>query len=1076
MEKYIEDINILGVHKLDGRAYNIPTTSQCLNGEWDFKLRDNVYDALEDAKEIGVDGLSSDSNSGGAFSPITVPGHWQLQGHGAPQYTNMVFPFAVNPPFVPTDNPTGVYTVQFKPEWKKIGDKDDNYRIRFDGVDSALYVFLNGKFVGFSLGSRNPAEFEISGPLLPNRTNCLVCVVPQWSSGSYIEDQDQWWFSGIFRDVHLIGYPRTGHIEDFAIETHSISDDTKSAIIKLEATIEHMSDVGVDLVWRIDQSYDTQVSATHISANEMCHSQRFSGTISLVTEVKNPQLWTAETPYLYSVEIELWNNGTLLHTVNTHLGIRTVEIKGEDFLVNGKNVMFKGTNRHDNDPWKGRAVSEEDIKHDLKLMKKHNLNAVRCSHYPSHPSLVYWADVYGLYVIDEADLECHGFGTVARGKPVRSGEDYGKDRLSPKIPGSSQAYASDNPMWKEAYLDRSKRMVYRDRNHPCVVMWSLGNESAFGSNHVEMYKWIKSRYPKWPVHYEGDRADTTMDVYSRMYVDFNYLNQVGRDKNQKPFIMCEYGHAMGNGPGALDEYMELFYKYRRHHGGFIWEWANHGLVKTDPSSGRQFFAFGGDFDEPVHDGTFVMDGLCTSDHLPTPGLLQLKHVYRPADFEFAVHGQKLHIKLVNLQDIVGFDDYYLVVDISVYPRKTPGPPIAPHWVQTTIYSNELGENSWNKIDLPDDLIKLNQQEGNEIVATASLRLTEEKLWAEKNHEVSFGQYIFEKENNSSEITENHPHENKFKVKETNRSFTITTEKGGSTEVEISKATGKFLKIINSNGNKVVETGPELGFWRAPTDNDLGGDAKDWKSHHLGNFHTSLESLSVDLSEDSTTAKVEIRSWSAPPVVQWGVASTTVYIFQLNHHNLEAVVKVNSLCKGYIPNTLPRVGLDFVLPESLKTVTWLGKGPGETYADSKTGNKIGWFEAQNYDLFTSYEVPQDNGNRSEVRWVTVGSKPYRNHGNSMGFLRGANNYDRLSFISIDNDSLLNFESQPWSPNELEKAAHSYELESYPVRNHFRVDFAVHGLGSASCGPGVQDKYKLKTDDELKYHAKFIVHGD
>ncbi|KAA8909362.1 hypothetical protein TRICI_004528 [Trichomonascus ciferrii] len=1045
MEQYIEEVGTFSKKRLDARAYDIPESSECLNGDWRFKLCETVKEGLNDAKNGGEDCCDS----------IHVPGHWQLQGYGNPQYTNISYPIPVNPPYVPTDNPTGVYVKHFKPK-KHVGDKDDRFRIRFDGVDSALYVFLNGEFVGFSLGSRNPAEFDVTGVLDTTITNCLVAVVPQWSSGTYIEDQDQWWLSGIFRDVHVIGYKRVGHIEDYEIQTLAIQRD--AAQIKLEARIEHTSDVGVDLVWKIEHAESDSI--THVNAKEMCHSERFSGTITMSTEIRNPRLWSAETPHLYHVELQLWNNGVMLHRIKTHLGIRTIEIQGEVLLINGKEVLFKGMNRHDDNARKGRAISEEDVKHDLLVMKQHNVNAVRCSHYPSHPSLLHWADVYGLYVIDEADLECHGFGFAFMGKSGHGGK--GQQRLDPKIEHRSEAYTSDNPEWRETYLERLRQMVYRDRNHPSVIMWSLGNESFFGSNHVEMYKWVKARYPKWPVHYEGDGRDTTMDIYSCMYPSFSWVDQCGRDKNQKPMILCEYGHAMGNGPGGLDEYQDLFYKHRRLQGGFIWEWANHGLVKKVPGqSNKYFYAYGGDFDEPIHDGTFVMDGICDSEHMPTPGLVQLKHVYRPAEIVFSRPStHEIAFKVVNFNTFVGLDEYEIVFNVLGVLRLAPGTP--QRLVETTV----LPHKDWHTISLPSKVSELTKQ-GYDVIATASLRLAESKAWAPKGHEVSFGQHIIPSDK-KDQFSGNNP----IEVVESPILIQISA---GKAVIELSKATGRFKKVTK-NGESVVKSGPELGFSRAPTDNDLGGDAKGWKAHQLHNLVESVDSVQVH--DKGSYARVIVKKWIAPPKVQWGFATEVEYIFSRSMTDLVMDVSTTIKPKGYFPDTLPRIGMDFVLPESMETVAWYGRGPGETYPDSKTGNRIGWFECANSDLFTPYEVPQDNGNRSGIRWVSVSSKsinPSTTKRLSQTFqevFQGPIENNRFSIISNDDNHLLNFESQPWSPKELEKAGHPYELGA--KNNHFRIDFAVHGLGTASCGPGVQEKYKLKTDSTHAYQARMIIH--
>ena len=599
------------------------------------------------------------------WSKIEVPGHWQLQGFGKPHYTNVQYPFPANPPNVPSQNPTGTYYRTFTTP-KDWGKKDQfEYRLRFEGVDSAFHLTVNGNEVGYSQGSRNPAEFNISQYIKEaGEDNDLIVRVYQWSDGSYIEDQDQWWLSGIvyrqpiyvvtykltrigiFRDVRLIAFPIAGHIEDFTIQT-DLDENYRDALLTLDLLFSLASPATLTVilgekggdVFQKDQKHDLDHADTKLK---------------LEWTIPNPKKWTAETPDLWQIELSLSSDGVELHKINHYIGFRKVELKNGQITVNGKPILFRGVNRHDHHPEHGRHIPHEFLRHDLLLMKQHNINAVRCSHYPSHPDLFPLADKFGLYVIDEADLECHGFyDVIARPLDVPEGMDYEK-RKQICFPKAAK-FTSDNPDWEMAYLDRMHQMVARDKNHPSVIIWSLGNEAFYGRNHKAMYEWVKKVDPTRPVHYEGDQEALTADMFSYMYPSVDRIIKLAENDGkayEKPIILCEYAHAMGNGPGALKDYQDAFYKYPRLQGGFIWEWANHGLKTKDPNPPhKEYYAYGGDFGDYPNDGTFVMDGLCDSRHQPTPGLTEYKKVIQPVRVEL----KDVDVIIKNLYDFVSLD-------------------------------------------------------------------------------------------------------------------------------------------------------------------------------------------------------------------------------------------------------------------------------------------------------------------------------------------------------------------------------------------------------------------------------------
>jgi beta-galactosidase len=630
-------------NRLPARSYYIPETSILLNGVWDFHYAPTPLHAPEPGPDYTpnsstasspniflenvIKGDGSGTQTSSEWSSINVPGHWQLQGHGRPQYTNTVFPFPVCPPDVPTENPTGTYRRTFRvPDgW----DASMQLRLRLDGVDSAFHLWVNGESVGYSQGSRNPAEFDVTSLVRRCSINEIFVRVYQWCDGSYIEDQDQWWLSGIFRDVHLVAFPGEARIEDFFVKT-DLDELYKDATVQVTLDLLSPQETEVSLVLR-EFSYNKQI----ITSNRCPVAAKTSKT-EVTFSVPKPTLWTAEAPYLYQLEISLLNgNGASkpLHTIHQRVGFRKVELKNGNIAVNGVPILLRGVNRHDHHPQLGRAVSLAYIKRDLLIMKTHNINALRCSHYPSHPKLYDLCDELGFWVMDEADLECHGFyDAVAYPLDIPESMDYEKRKLL-TFPQAAK-FTSDNESWREAYLDRMTQLVQRDKNHASIIIWSLGNEAFYGRNHRAMYEYAINFDPGRLVHYEADQDALSADMFSYMYPSVERLIDLmntadGDEKSfKKPIILCEYGHAMGNGPGGLEEYQAAFRKYRRLQGGFIWEWANHGLWK-DKEEGKGFYAYGGDFGDIPNDGPFVMDGLCFSTHVPTPGLTEFKKVIEP---------------------------------------------------------------------------------------------------------------------------------------------------------------------------------------------------------------------------------------------------------------------------------------------------------------------------------------------------------------------------------------------------------------------------------------------------------------
>lgn len=569
-----ENVNVLQRNRLPGRSYHLSYLNEndaltyerglsrgymLLNGIWKFEYAQNPQEATDRFFDPELDVEQWDE--------IQVPGHWQCQGYGKPHYTDLYYPFPYDPPYTPTENPTGCYRRDFIfPEHYS----DSQIILRFEGVDSAFHVWINGQEVGYSQGSRLPSEFDVTD-FVRSGKNTIAVKVYQWSDGSYIEDQDMWWLSGIFRDVSLLMKPKI-QLRDFFIQT-KFDDNYTDALLKLDVSLLNLCDeneVAASLRVRLLDENDRLVQEQALSNINLKYGIPTDEKLDL--SISKPHKWTAEHPYLYHVLLELTSqDGKILEVIPCRIGFREIEVRNGNFLVNGVPIMLHGVNRHDHHPDLGRVCPYEYMLKDVQMMKQHNINAVRTSHYPNDPRFYDLCDQYGLYVIDEADLECHGVELL--GKP---------DLLS------------DDPEWMEAYLDRVRRMVERDKNHPSIIMWSLGNESGFGCNIEAMAAWCKEKDPTRLVHYEGDKDNKVTDVCSTMYTSVEKLVELAQKEDHRAHILCEYAHAMGNGPGGLKEYQIAFQTYSRLQGGFVWEWIDHGLRQTN-AEGTDYYVYGGDF-------------------------------------------------------------------------------------------------------------------------------------------------------------------------------------------------------------------------------------------------------------------------------------------------------------------------------------------------------------------------------------------------------------------------------------------------------------------------------------------------
>ena len=953
---------------------------QLLNGKWKFHLADCPQDAPAEFFQPAHDVAGWDD--------IEVPRSWQTQGYGRPHYTNVVYPFPLDPPRVPSENPTGLYRRDFE-----LADDWQGRRIvlHFEGVDSAFYVWVNGHEVGYSQGSRVPAEFDVTDVVRPGRNTVAVRVM-QWSDGSYLEDQDMWWLSGIFRDVYLIARPPV-QLADIRVRT-PLDDAYDSAALDLRATLRNTRDqtatelvlsarlldaVGADV---LEAPLQQQVS---LAAGE-------TAVAELSAPVSQPHLWSAESPYLYNLVLALTDAaGAALEVQSCKIGFRSVELKDGNILVNGVPIMFKGVNRHDHHPDTGKAVSLEAMRQDVLLMKRHNVNAVRTAHYPNDPRFYDLCDYYGLYVIDECDIETHGFF----GNP---------DVRNP----------SDDPEWEAAYLDRLQRMVERDKNHASIILWSLGNEAAFGCNHRAMAAWAHAADPTRLVHYEQDREAEVVDVFSFMYRPIDELVQRGRQRNaEKPVILCEYAHAMGNGPGGLKEYWETFYRYKRLQGGFIWDWIDQGL-RQQTERGAERFAYGGDFGDEPNDAAFLINGLIFPDRQPSPGLVEYKKVIEPVQVE-PVDLAAGKVRLRNRYDFISLArlhlSWQLLADGAVLQSGAlPTPHVAAGRSRVVRIPYELpatptpGADYW-----------------------LELRFTQacESSWAPVGHEIAWAQFPLPVQTPAPALPAAPP----LTVTEADNCIRLT---GPEFELAFDVPRG-VIQAWTYQGNPLIASGPKLNLWRAPIDNDKRV-APEWYRLGLNRLTQRIDSVECTRL-DAFTARVTVEARLAPAV--WAIGFLCRYEY-LVHGSGQIDLTVHGLPHGDFP-VIPRIGLQMELPPALQHVSWYGRGPGESYIDSKQANRIGRYDAMIDDLYTPYVYPQDNGNRTDVRWVALAD------------FRG------LGLLAVGSPT-LNFSAHHFRTADLERARHTDEL----VRREeitLNLDYRHHGLGSASCGPGPWPEYEL-----------------
>lgn len=952
-----------------------------LNGVWKFMFLD--------APEYSPEGFFNSDFDVTKMDDITVPGNWQLQGYGKMHYSDLWYNFPINPPYVPTENPTGIYKRTFFVEESY---RDKKIIIRFCGVDSAYHLWINGKEVGYSKVARNESEFDITDLIRVGEENDVTVRVYQWSDGTYLEDQDMWWESGIFRDVELIGVPKDG-INDYKVIA-DLDDEYKNGIFKVEAFLRTTKEVNVTFEL-VDAGENTVFTKTVVAKE---------GKACIDEVIADVNHWTAETPYLYKLFMTVEDDGQIIEVIPQNVGFRNIRLNGETFLVNGVAIKFKGVNRHDYSPQNGRVVSREEIEKDIILMKQFNINAIRTSHYPNSYYLYDLCDEYGMYLIAETDLECHGFELTG---------DY--------------KWITDDPSWELAYVSRMTRMIERDKNHPAIIFWSLGNESAFGCNFRKMTDVAHEMDPTRLVHYEGDFDVESADVYSTMYTWIEnpkkpYLMKDIIEKSKKPHIHCEYCHAMGNGPGNLKDYQDLVYAHDKLQGGFVWEWFDHG-IESFTESGEKYYRYGGDFGDDPSNKDFCIDGLIMPDRTPSPGLYEYKKVIEPITTT-AVDIQKGIINLLSRYDFANLDRFNLVYKVMEDDVI----------LQTGFMAVPSIEARANKdITLPYDLSAIKVKPGAHYYVNISYQLREDTSYASSGHELATAQFELPLYKEGIVVRPEG-------ILNVEKEHTTLHVKGANFSLDFNLVNGNLMNIVR-DGMQVLSKGPRLTLWRAPISNDMEIIDKLKKVYFLHLEHEVV--MNIDYHMEGNILKVEVDTINSTTNSAWHFKTKYVYTVCPSGDILIDVEGTPSGRVDLAPDMLPRIGVSMHLDKSMEHARYFGMGPGENYADSKEAAQMGLYANTVDGLFTNYVIPQENGNHMGCKWVSM------TNDRGMGLL-----------ASTEGD--FNFSASWYEDKDLDDAKHTCDLvkRDYIV---FNVDYKQNALGTNSCGQWQLDKYRAKFED-------------
>lgn len=1002
--RYYEDLDFLHEHTMPPRAYYIPASHrmedlvehreasdrvQMLNGMWKFRYFESIYDVRDAFYESGYD--TSD------FDEIPVPGVWQMAGYDTHQYTNFRYPFPFDPPYVPQDIPCGAYVHTFSYAKDK---KAPKVYLNFEGVDSCFYVWVNGTYTGYSQVSHATSEFDVTD-VIEEGENTIAVLVLKWCDGSYLEDQDKFRMSGIFRDVYLLKRPEK------AVQDYRITTEITEACAKITLDISYYQETPVTV--SVEDAAGNVVAQTEISK---------AGTVTL--EIANPELWNTEHPYLYTLILQNADE-----TIEDAIALRTVAIQERVLYFNGQAIKLRGVNRHDSDPVTGFTVDVAKIRKDLVLMKEHNFNAIRSSHYPNAPYFYQMCDRYGFLVCDEADIEAHGPFMLYR----KEDTDYNRfKKWNEKI--------ADDPAWEQAILDRVKRMVARDKNRFCIIFWSMGNESAYGCNFEKALAWTKKYDPSRITQYESARYrnyDVTydysnLDLYSRMYPALSEIEEYLEKDGSKPFLLVEYCHSMGNGPGDLEDYFQIIQKDARMCGGFVWEWCDHAIAHGQAENGKTKYYYGGDHGETIHDGNFCMDGLVYPDRTPHTGLLEYKNVYRPVrvvSYDEKTGRLVLH-NYMDFDDISDYADilYEITVDgLCVQKGVLDEVSIAPHsdGVMTL------------KLDIP---------QSGKVYLKLRYQLKKELPLLPAKHELGFDEVLLANVDGRNQTAvkwlAEAEEKNEISVSETDTEITL---KASDFTYAISKRTGLFTKLQYA-GRDYLNHPMELNIWRAPTDNDMYIRAK-WENAHFHEAYT--RAYKVETIQNQYGVIVMSHVGVVAPTVQKILDVELVWKVE-SSGRITASMEVSK--DAEFPE-LPRFGVRVFFNKNLSEASYYGMGPQESYRDKHRAASHGLYRSAVKDLHEDYIMPQENGSHFDCDYVEL--------------------YNGRYGIAAVSETPFSFQASNYTQEMLAQAKHNYELEESDS-TVLCIDYALNGIGSNSCGPEVLAAYRF---DEKEFQFGFTL---
>lgn len=1120
---HYENLHILHENTMPDRNYYIPagkaySTSldardhsdrvQFLNGTWKFRYYDSVYKLQDEFYSEGYD------VSG--FDDIPVPSVWQMHGYDYHQYTNVRYPFAFDPPYVPKDNPCGAYVTDF--------DYDQNEdaplaHLNFEGVDSCFYVWLNGRYVGYSQVSHSTSEFDITD-FIRNGSNRLCVLVLKWCDGSYLEDQDKFRMSGIFRDVYILKRP-TGSVFDYFIRTScdDIKNPTKADVIidftaftgyasgaKPEAGVGKGVDSDINIEVTILDA-DGRICSSGCVKCEICvqgdantnadEGKTAASSSSITLSIDSPVLWNAEKPYLYTVIIRCAGE-----VITDRIGIREITIENKIVYINGMPIKFHGVNRHDSDPVTGFTISREQIIRDMSLMKQHNVNAIRTSHYPNVPYFYELCDEYGFYVIDEADIEAHGPSELF----------YSDNSWENKAARWNEPIAN-NPEFCESILDRIRRCIIRDKNRASVVIWSMGNESAYGVTFEEALAWVKSYDSSRLTHYESAQYTdgkrkydySNLDLYSRMYPSISEMAEYIDGDGDKPYILCEYCHAMGNGPGDLEDYFQFFDTHETTCGGFVWEWCDHAIYRGKAANGKAMYAYGGDNGETIHDGNFCMDGLVYPDRRPHTGLLEFKNINRPV----RITGYDETNGVLTLHNYMDFTDIrdYLTMSYEVTCDGqviTSGdidvPSVAPHGdgtislrliteMQNLIQNlsaingsdnsdSSISDDCSSVAERFDDKACINDMIPHRAFLRVIYKAAVGSAFVNEGDVLGFDEVeLGSPKQNTDELMDKTSALSKAQdttsaplhISETNTEFVIS---GSNFEYTFDRNTGNFAGIA-VDGQELLAAPCDKTIWRAPTDNDRN-IKNEWFRAHYDMVSERTYETSCIIKND--LAVITCTSCLSAPTVQ--------PVLRINAEwtvSAEGTITAGMhVTKNPEFPVLPRFGARMILRKDMRNVNYIGMGPYESYIDKHHASWHGSFSASIDKMHEDYIMPQENGSHHDCSYVRV-SAPGTNDGADKNSSDKNNSAGSSSYQSICNTQTastnaattahsiavtsavpFSMNASPYTAEELTNAAHNYEL---PESNKavLCIDYRQNGIGSNSCGPELDEKYRFDEDE-------------